>query len=136
MTEKTKNTFVSLPIGDFALNLFLSLLPILVSLAITAVLILAVGADPLAVLLNVYDGAFRYPRSISQVVNFWIPLTLVSLGLIVTFTAGLWNIGVEGQMMMGAVFASWGALTLQLPAPVQITIEILLAILGGMLWAG
>jgi simple sugar transport system permease protein len=119
-----------------ALQIGLIMLPVLIALVITAVLIIAVGADPLAVLQNVFDGAFRDSRSFSQVVNFWIPLTLVSLGLIVTFTAGLWNIGVEGQMMMGAVFASWGALTLQLPAPVQITVEILLAMLGGMLWAG
>jgi simple sugar transport system permease protein len=46
----------------------------------------------------------------------------------------LWNIGVEGQMMMGAVLASWAARTLVLPTPVLIPIEIGLAMLGGALW--
>lgn len=113
----------------------LAVVPILLSVVITAVLILAVGADPRAVLEKVWEGAFADSRSVAQVINFWIPLTLASVGLIVTFTAGLWNIGVEGQMMMGAVFATWGALTLRLPSPILIAIEIGLAMLGGALWA-
>lgn len=118
-----------------ALRLGLTILPIFVSLLITAVLIMLVGADPRAVFEKTWEGAFRDFRSFSQVVNFWIPLTLVSMGLIVTFTAGLWNIGVEGQMGMGAVFATWGALTLQLPPLILVPVEILLAMLGGALWA-
>ena len=113
-----------------------ALLPILISLALSALLILAVGANPGDVFQTVWQGAFRDARSISGVINFWIPLTLVGMGLVVTFTAGLWNIGAEGQMVMGAVFASWGALTLAtLPSPVLIVIELLLAMLGGGLWA-
>ncbi|MBZ0276665.1 MAG: ABC transporter permease [Anaerolineae bacterium] len=118
-----------------ALQIALTVLPILVSLAITALLIMAVGADPRAVFEKVWEGAFRDERSFSQVVNFWIPLTLVSMGLVVTFTAGLWNIGIEGQMMMGAVFASWAALGVTLPSVILIPLEIILAMIGGMLWA-
>jgi general nucleoside transport system permease protein len=110
-------------------------LPIIVSLVMSTVLIIAVGADPRAVLQTVWEGAFRDARSISGVVNFWIPLTLVGMGLVVTFTAGLWNIGAEGQMVMGAIFASWGALTLHLPSPLLIPVELALAMLGGGLWA-
>ncbi len=117
------------------LHISLTVLPILLSLALTAALILAVGADPREVFEKVWEGAFRDARAISQVVNFWIPLTLVSMGLIVTFTAGLWNIGVEGQMMMGAIFATWAALYLPLPAVLLVPAEIALAMLGGALWA-
>jgi general nucleoside transport system permease protein len=73
--------------------------------------------------------------SVSNVINFWIPLTLASVGLIVTFTAGLWNIGVEGQILMGALFASGVALYWPIPAPFLIPVEILAAMLGGALWA-
>lgn len=117
------------------LQIALTILPILVSLAITALLVIAVGADPRAVFEKVWEGAFRDSGAFAGVVNFWIPLTLVSIGLVVTFTAGLWNIGVEGQMTMGAVFASWAALSLPLPSLLLIPIEIVLAMLGGALWA-
>jgi general nucleoside transport system permease protein len=113
----------------------LYLLPIIASLIITAVLIIAVGADPREVFEKVWEGAFRNSNAFAGVVNFWIPLALVSIGLIVTFTAGLWNIGVEGQMMMGAVFASWAAQYVVLPSPLLIGVEILVAMLGGALWA-
>jgi simple sugar transport system permease protein len=113
----------------------LTILPIVVSLFITALLVMAVGADPRAVFEKIWEGAFRDSNTVGQVVNFWIPLTLASIGLIVTFTAGLWNIGVEGQMTIGAVFASWAALSFSLPHPLLIPVEILLAMLGGALWA-
>lgn len=110
-------------------------LPVILSLLLTAVLVAAAGTDPLAAFGLVWEGAFRDLRTVAQVVNFWIPLTLAAIGLVVTFTAGLWNIGVEGQIMMGAVFASWAALRLDLPAPLLIAVEISLAALGGALWA-
>lgn len=115
-----------------------SLLPVIVSVVIAAALVLSVGRDPIQVLTNLWEGAFRNSKSFAGVLNFWIPLTLVSIGLVVTFRAGLWNIGVEGQILAGALFASWGALYLQLPenlAPLQVVLEIALAMLGGMLWA-
>jgi simple sugar transport system permease protein len=116
-------------------TLSLIVFPIVVSLAITAALILAVGADPRAVFERVWEGAFRNSNAFAGVVNFWIPLALASMGLVVTFTAGLWNIGVEGQMMMGAVFASWAAQFVALPSPLLIGVELLAAMLGGGLWA-
>lgn len=118
-----------------ALSFALNAAPIALSVVITSILVAIVGADPLVVFQKIGEGAFRNTEAFAQVVNFWIPLTLCSIGLIVTFTAGLWNIGVEGQMIMGAVFASWGALTLQLPPLLLVPVEILLAMLGGALWA-
>jgi simple sugar transport system permease protein len=112
----------------------LSVMPILLSVAITALLIIIVGSNPLEVFEKIWQGAFRDTRAFGQVINLWIPLTLVSMGLLITFTAGLWNIGVEGQMIIGAVFASWGALYVQ-AGPLQIPLEIALAMLGGGLWA-
>ena len=117
------------------LQIAFAIVPILISLFVTALLIIAVGSDPGEVFQTVLQGAFRNSKSFAGVVNFWIPLALCSMGLIVTFTAGLWNIGVEGQMMMGAVFASGAALYWTLPSPLLIALEIVLAMLGGALWA-
>jgi simple sugar transport system permease protein len=112
-----------------------ALAPIALSLLIAAGLIVVVGSDPIAVFTAVWEGAFRTSNAFAGVVNFWIPLTLCGLALVITFTAGLWNIGVEGQVMMGAVFASWAAQTLVLPTPLLVPIELAAAMLGGALWA-
>ncbi len=115
------------------------LLPVVLSLLLAALLVLSVGRDPLEVLQKIMQGAFRNTRSFAGVLNFWVPLTLASVGLFVTFRAGLWNIGIEGQILAGAIFSSWGALNIQLPeeqAPLQLLLQILLAMVGGMLWGG
>ncbi|MDX2162818.1 MAG: ABC transporter permease [bacterium] len=114
-----------------------ALVPVLISLLITALIIVIAGADPLAVFQSVLEGAFRSTSAFGGVVNFWIPLALCSMGLIVTFTAGLWNIGVEGQMVMGAIAASGVARSLgeSLPNEALIPLEILAAMIGGGGWA-
>jgi general nucleoside transport system permease protein len=117
-----------------ALQIGLAIVPIIISLLVTTFLVLAAGASPGAVLQNLWEGAFRNTTSLAQVLNFWIPLTLASIGLVVTFTAGLWNIGVEGQITMGAVFASWAAFSLPLPPILLIPAELIVAMIGGMLW--
>jgi len=115
----------------------LGIAPILISLAITALIIILVGAEPGAVFQSVLEGAFRSTNAVGGVINFWIPLVLVCMGLIVTFTAGLWNIGAEGQMVMGAIAASFIARSLgeSLPNAVLIPLEIVAAMLGGGAWA-
>ncbi len=123
---------------QLATQIIFLLLPIAISLAVAAALVIAVGRDPLEVVDALWKGAFKDSRKLGGVVNFWIPLTLVSIGLVVTFRAGLWNIGVEGQMMMGALFASWGAQFIPLGAGLAPLLHILLialAALGGMFWA-
>jgi simple sugar transport system permease protein len=119
---------------DMLTRLGFTALSILLALGITSLLILALGGDPLAVFETTWDGAFGDIKRTASVFNFWIPLTLGAVGLIITFTAGLWNIGVEGQMMMGAVFASYAARTFDLPQPLLIAATVSMAGLGGMLW--
>jgi ABC-type uncharacterized transport system permease subunit len=121
------------------LGVGLSIGSIVVSLLLTAVIVLAVGASPLEVLDKLWQGIGFGGETVnmvrvSGVVNFWIPLTFVSIGLLVTFTAGLWNIGVEGQMMMGAIFASYVAQFIFLPPILQVPLEMLAAAVGGALW--
>ncbi len=112
---------------------------VLVALLLTALLIVAVNASPREVFDKIWEGvglggaALDVPR-FSGVINFWIPLMLVCTGLLVTFTAGLWNIGVEGQMVMGAIFATWVAQEIILPPVLLVPLEMAAAALGGALW--
>lgn len=73
-----------------------------------AAAVLAVsGGKPGPVLLHMAKGSLGSWSKAAQVVNSWIPLVLCSAGLLFTFRIGLWNIGVEGQVGMGAVLATW-----------------------------
>ena len=72
----------------------------------TLVLVLA-GAPPLAAYVQIFKGSLGSWIKISHVIKTWVPLTLCACGLLYTFRIGLWNIGIEGQIMMGAVFATW-----------------------------
>lgn len=118
-------------------RLLLAGLPLLslgLALLMTSILILLLQGDPVKVLQTTWSGAFKDTESSAAVFNFWIPLTLVGAGLIITFTAGQWNIGVEGQMMMGALGASWAAQFLPLPAELRIPACLLVAMVGGAAW--
>ena len=111
-------------------------LPILAALLLTSLLLIAFGTSPAVAFGAILEGVFSTPERMLTALAFWIPLALASVGLLVTFQAGLWNIGIEGQFILGALGASWVALSFQLPAPLQITLEILAGMVGGALWAG
>jgi ABC-type uncharacterized transport system permease subunit len=54
-----------------------------------------------------YQGTLETAAKRADLVSFWMPLAITSLGLVLTYNAGLWNIGIEGQMIMGAIGATW-----------------------------
>jgi ABC-type uncharacterized transport system permease subunit len=112
------------------------IVPVVAALLFTSGLLVVYDTAPLDAFRSMYDGAFGGQSKTLSVLAFWVPLLLCSTGLIITFTAGLWNIGVEGQIVMGAIAASWVALKLDAPRPVLITVEVLIAMAAGALWAG
>lgn len=140
MNGRTNTTGGRTPTQQSLLNLGITVGAIVASLVLTAIIIMAVGASPLEVFNKLVEGVgfssggFNSSR-FSGVINFWIPLMFVSTGLLVTFMAGLWNIGVEGQMMMGAIFASFVAQFINLPPLLLVPLEMAAAALGGALWA-
>jgi simple sugar transport system permease protein len=112
------------------------LVPILASVGFIVVLLMLFGADPVESFQALFNGAFGTRDKTLSTVAFWVPVLLASTGLLVTFSAGLWNIGVEGQIVIGAVAASAVALHVDAPQPVMLTLEVLAAMAAGGLWAG
>ena len=124
-----KNTWVNLGFQAGALVL---------ALAITTIILVAAGAPPLKAYLSILSGAFGSTRNIVAVLITWSPLLLTTAGVLITFSAGLWNIGMEGQMTLGAIFATGMLRMLQdssLPPALIILLGILAGVLGGALWA-
>lgn len=65
------------------------------------------------------------------------PLCLIAMGLALGYRANIWNIGAEGQMIIGGLFATYAALYwLALPKWLLIPVILLMGMVGGMLWAG
>ena len=111
---------------------------LLLALLITTLILLAVGAPPLNVYASIVTGAFGNLTNIESILITWSPLLLTTAGVLVTFAAGLWNIGVEGQMVLGAIFTTGMIRLLQdsaLPPALIIILGILAGMLGGALWA-
>ena len=81
-------------------------LAIAVVLFFTTLILLMAGAPPFAAYYHIFKGSFGSWVKFAHVIKAWIPLTLCSVGLLYTFRIGLWNIGVEGQIMMGAVLTT------------------------------
>jgi general nucleoside transport system permease protein len=87
-----------------------SLIAILVAFAITAVFLLLVGRDPLAVYSGIYQGAFGDQFSFSETLVASTPIMLCALAVAIAQWLGLMNVGAEGQLYLGAIGASFVAL--------------------------
>ncbi len=108
---------------------------VLLAFGIGAVLIIMGGANPLDAYAGLLAGAFGGIYRISETILKMIPLLLAGLGAIVAFRAGVWNIGLEGQIVMGSAAAAWMALALpDLPAPVLLPVVIIGGFVAGALW--
>jgi hypothetical protein len=117
------------------------LLPIGVVLAATIGLLLAAGTNPWDPLKLIIEGSIGWPpfesgsaAKVGDTFMVWVPIALASAGLIVTFNAGMWNIGIEGQIIMGAIAAAWVAREVSAARPVLVALTIIAGAVGGLLW--
>ncbi len=110
---------------------------LLVVLLIIAIILALLGKNPIGAGAELLKGALGDANSRADVVMFALPILLCATGLLITFTAGLWNIGIEGQVTMGAIFATIVArsVTPDTSAWLALPAEIVLALIGGALWA-
>jgi simple sugar transport system permease protein len=108
-----------------------------VVLAFTTLVLYVAGAPPLESFRQILQGSLGSWIKLTYVIKVWIPLTLASCGLLYTFRIGLWNIGIEGQVMMGAILATHVLrLGIENPHPGLILGAGLVAgVAGGAVWA-
>jgi ABC-type uncharacterized transport system permease subunit len=116
-------------------NLAWNVGPIILGLILTTLALVAVGANPLQAYGVMWNGAFSNADKVSNVTLAWVPIVLCAVGLLITFTAGLWNIGIEGQIVFGAIFTTWAARSFDLPSIFLIPILFIAGMIGGALWA-
>jgi ABC-type uncharacterized transport system permease subunit len=117
------------------LNLALPVAGILAALAIGAVMLLLLKADPLAAYAALAKGAFGTVSGLTQTLVKATPLLLVGTGICIAFRANVINIGGEGQIIAGAIAATWFPLAFPtMPGWFLIPATCLLGFLAGSVW--
>ena len=116
------------------------LLPVFATLAallIGAVMLLLLKVNPIEAYKALWDGAFGSSNAFAETLVKATPLLLVAIGICISFRGDVINIGGEGQMIIGAILATWVGLTFTtLPGWVVITLAMLAGFLGGAIWGG
>jgi len=114
------------------------LLPVfatLAALAVGAVMLLALGANPIKAYAALIEGAFGSQNNLAETAVKAVPLLLVGLGICISFRANVINIGGEGQMIIGAIFGTVIGLALSgAPGWLVIPLALLAGFGGGALW--
>ncbi len=113
------------------------LIPIVLALLVGAVVIFALGKDPLTYYGYVMRRGLLSPTGVQATITRMAPLLMISAGLIVAFRAGIWNLGVDGQFLLAAVVtaALAPALIDVVPGWLMILICLVVATLVGAAWS-
>jgi general nucleoside transport system permease protein len=95
------------------------------------------GKDPAKALLVFFWEPIKSPYALGELMVKATPLLVIALGLAVSFRSNVWNIGAEGQFVIGAVVAGGVALMADKDTGRWIVVAVMLAgVFGGMAWAG
>ncbi|MGF2531238.1 ABC transporter permease, partial [Ralstonia pseudosolanacearum] len=117
----------------------------LIALALTLVfgllLFALLGKDPVAGVRVFLIEPLATKRAIGEVLLKTVPLVLCALGLSVCYRANVWNIGAEGQLIVGGIFAAATIIHFDTPTPAipggaALLLAVVAGLAGGMLWAG
>jgi general nucleoside transport system permease protein len=105
------------------------------ALAVTFLILLVSGAPPIKTLVILFQGGLGSLTKAAQTIGVWVPLFLCSIALFLTFASGLWNIGIEGQVVLGAVAATWFLRRFDDGSAGLIAAGLACGMIGGVLWA-
>jgi simple sugar transport system permease protein len=112
-----------------------SLAALAAALLVSAVVVAVTGGSPVRAFAALLDGAFGSADSLSETLVKTCPLLLCGLGVALAFQTGIWNIGAEGQLLMGALATAWLGSRLALPAPVALPLMLIGAAAAGAAWS-
>ncbi|HLI79457.1 MAG TPA: ABC transporter permease [Candidatus Binataceae bacterium] len=110
---------------------------IALAIVLISLVLLALGASPVGVLIALSQGAFGNWIAFTDSLVKATPLIFTGLSISVAFSAALWNIGADGQLVIGAVaVGAVGPFLDAWPRPLALAIVLLAGALGGALWSG
>jgi simple sugar transport system permease protein len=108
---------------------------VIVAVVLSGGLVAATGFSPVSTFRAIIQGSLASPSSVTDTLLYTAPLLLVAAGSCVCARAGVFNIGQEGQVLMGAFGGAWFGLRLAIHGPLLLVMVIIGGALAGGLWA-
>jgi simple sugar transport system permease protein len=120
-----------------AQTVLIQALAVFTALVLGAVLIRLTGGDPLLAYGGLWEGSFGRLTSLSETLVWATPYIYAGLAVALAFKGGLFNIGAEGQLSVGALAAAWVGFAVRgVPWPFHLLLAVGAGLLGGAVWAG
>ena len=116
------------------LRLSVYVVSLLVATLLAVGLLAQAGVPPGDLVKEIATTAFSSPRALGSVLALTAPLIVAGLATAIAFRANFWNIGLEGQMILGAIFASYVAIHDIGPDDTRLLLMAAAACIGGMVW--
>lgn len=111
-----------------------TLLAILIGFIIGAIMLMVTGVSPIAAYGRLISGVFSKPKFIVWAIVYATPLIFTGLAVAFSFRTGVFNIGAEGQFVIGSIAACVAGILIKAPAFIHIPLCILIAAVAGALW--
>ncbi|MDF0725123.1 ABC transporter permease [Cytobacillus sp. S13-E01] len=118
-------------------KLFSVTVPILAAILgmlVGAIIMLLGNYDPVAGFSALFDGMFGSPKAFGETIRAASPLILAGIAVAFAFRTGLFNIGVEGQLLVGWLASVWVGYAFNLPAIIHVPLAIVAAAIAGGIW--
>jgi len=115
-------------------SLMLTFISIALGILVGAVILLIIGYNPIEAYRVILKGIFSAPRYISWTIIYATPIILTGLSVAFAFKTGLFNIGAEGQFIVGSLTAALVGYFVSLPAFLHIPFVLMASMLAGGLW--
>jgi len=116
-------------------NILTPIIAVLLGVLVGTIIMVFSGYDAIAAYQALWNGAFGDIYFVGEVIRQVIPYILAGLAVAFAFKTGLFNIGVEGQLLVGWVAAVWVGVSFELPKIIHLPLAILAAGVAGALWA-
>lgn len=114
----------------------ISVAALLIGLAAGGIFLLILGINPFVAYATIIKGAFQSKIAVQGTVRIAVPLLISSLGVALAFKMKFWNIGAEGQIIVGGIFATFfGLFCSDIPHIPLIIIMLAAGAVGGGIWA-
>jgi len=135
MTANVTTPAVARSVRTLSQPLWDPLIALTIAVFLGALLVLFLGENPIEVYSILIQGSLGGWPNISVTLQMTTPLLFTGLAVAMSFRAGLWNIGAEGQMLIGALAGGIVGYALPIPAALHLPACLLAAFVGGLAWS-